>query len=409
MIQEKDMHATRPMGDNFFHILSILIIFRCNFSLATYVPQYSSIIQLGLFGIWYAIAVFRHKDMFQYTLKICWPLIVFLCINMTIDDVFMGGWTTITKNYILILMIFLIYLSYSFENDSKYKKIMIAMIILEFVYIGFNTMKELASNPLYSRMLASSTDDLEFRGVAGYGHIYAYMISICAFISLMFCKQTKKTHKTGLILLVTFGVVLLFDAKYMIAITIVFGQIFYCLLFKNSYKSPVKAIITIAVITLLAILSANIFDLIYHSLDSEIFKEKLDDLSAFFSGRDANQTDGRIKLMKLSLETFFDNFFWGIYGTKEGGRIGHHSGAFDLLAQFGAFRGGLFITFMCFAYRYILNRFNDAEYKSTIKNIFIIMVIFTIIDPFVFQQFFVSLFITVPFMAELMLVRDNNH
>ena len=88
----------------------------------------------------------------------------------------------------------------------------------------------------------------------------------------------------------------------------------------------------------------------------------------------------------------------GVQGMNRGASIGGHSGWLDGLAQFGFLRYPLFIVFLCKAFSYLIR----VSHQQKILYITIIALVFLgMINPVIFPQLWVVVYIFVPFLDSI--------
>lgn len=392
-------------ADFIMQCIALIIILRATFGIVMYIPGYTASVYFFLFIIWFILACFTNETYLGKVLKESYFLLVFLCINIVFDLFFSGYVTTIIKNYIIIFILYSLFLYYQKGYDS-FKRITLFLLFADGMIIMINTLKEMLINPYISRQLATADGVANFDGnsnmLVSFQFIYA---GICLIVYMITStNQHDKTTRRFLYGFIIVFVYVLFKASYFFSILITIICLITYWLPKKKY---LKYYFIISVFLLLPFfrvgLSAVLNNIASLNIINEVLYGKIRDLSNLLSGgiEGASQSQLRLELYLKSLQTFSQNLFFGVHSTWENSySLGKHSGWIDGFAEFGIIRFVPFILFLRSSYKYLSQNL-EATFKKSISISYTAFTIIGIINPHIFPQMWLVLYIVIPFLYTL--------
>ena len=364
--------------------------------------MYSALLNVALFAVTLFLSFILYPD-FITKMK-GYGLIsgIIFVISVTLGYLLFSKVTTRFQHWELIyaLMILIIFVYYS-HRPSLIRKICLVCLLIDMIVMNFYTCYLLQFNSNISRIYAMGSEYVLKEGVttyllAGFFHVYA-TIPILLYLCLRW-KDVFKLSKRYRILIITYFISALFlviKANYATAILFL---IFFCVgaLFVNS-KSGFINILTIffvviliffSLTTLLEYLSDNLYT-------GTIVEHRFNDVLKFINGQGDNKNDinRRMEFMRVS----FDNFLeFPLFGTVEKNiEIGGHTEWIDGLAYYGLLRYPFFIAFIIVSIRKVHEFINCS---SQIVILYLCILILGFFNPFINQNFFLALYIIIPFI-----------
>lgn len=357
------------------------------------------IIKLMVVVLWFALACFK-KNFLKNVLLTGIPLgcMIFFMILGNNNELINAYFT----NFLYMFIIFSIFLYYRDDENKKDRKIILYFLLIDILYIGINTFIQLLTNPLLSRILAMSTETKEmllegeiYNNIGTYGFFYALGIIVLIYIYKSFFENTNT--KIKYIIISILSLVLLIQGSFAISILLTFICTSFILIFcnKNISKKILKISVTILLIIMIYINSNNILSNIamIEWLPLQV-KEKITEINiSLNNSENMNGTDmeARATVYKKSIDTFKENFLIGSFGNNE--NIGGHSTFFDFFALYGVF--AIFLYYYFFICYKQINKFVNIKYIVGI--IFIYYLLLSILNPSIYSNIFVALYIIVPF------------
>ncbi|KKB40906.1 hypothetical protein [Bacillus thermotolerans] len=289
----------------------------------------------------------------------------------------------------------------------------IALFSLVFFTVGSTqTYLGLLEYPLASRELAAgSTVSLENSsvysqlGIGGFGHIYSASFLLIAILYLIFKKNPGFTMKYRILVFISITSIflMLIQASYAISLIIVILGLLLVLFAKN--KITFISLLIVGVCLLLLIPQSLIGEWLLVIADifsaNEILNQKFTDLAfGFLNNAASGQTAGRLSLYLISLQTFLDNPFFGIYGpfgNPFSGAVGGHSGWLDLLGFYGLFTVIPLLFIFYFNFKKHAGFYRKCNFHGTIITVYFLVLIFGTLNPilYVYEIGFV-LFCVIP-------------
>lgn len=112
--------------------------------------------------------------------------------------------------------------------------------------------------------------------------------------------------------------------------------------------------------------------------------------------------EDRMQLYKLSISTFFHNFFIGVGGKYYGanGLVGGHSQILDNFAYYGILFGGQFVWYLVCSFKNG-EVFLKDDFKHTYKMIFIVYMIQCLLNTSYNEEILFTIFFIVPSLIYL--------
>lgn len=385
--------------------MALLIILRGTFGIVMYIPGYSANIYFFIYFIWFIIAILKKATFIGMVLKRGYWILIFLFINIVFDLLFNGTVTTIIKNYIILFILYSIYLYY--KNGYKtFKMVVLFALFCDVMIVMVNTLKEMVINPYISRQLATANGVANFEGnsnmLVSFQFIYA---GVCLVVYLIpsVREYSKKIQLFQIFFIILFITVLL-KASYFFSILITLMCFSIYFLPENKLKKYYFLFSLILGMPLLkGELSTMLNNISTLNFINDVLYGKIRDLSNLLGSGEggASQSELRFELYLKSLKTFSENIFLGVHSTwKNNYIIGGHSGWFDGFAQFGILRFTPFLLFIRNTYKYLLNDINK-NLRRSVSTSFIAFIIIGIINPHIFSQMWLVLYIVIPFLATI--------
>lgn len=397
--------------DSILKLLAFFIILRSTFGLVLLLPGYGAQVYFAIYIIWFLLAVTRRqKFLFAIIKRSAW-LLIFLFVNIAFDMFFANTLTTIVKNYINLFILYSIYLYYQSDN-ILFKRVTLFALFCDSLAIMINTIVEMEINPMVSRQLATATGVDDFAGnanlVASFQFIYAGVCLLPYLIVTL--KEYTKPIKFSVFLFLIVFITVLAKASFFISLIVPIICLVFSLLPKNIFVKLNILFIGTLVLFLFKDLIVDLLNII-SSLNfvNDILAEKIVDLASFLdigtSG--AKQSAGRIELYLQSFEIFTNNIFLGVHSTGEINYfIGRHSGWLDALAEFGIFRLFPLLCFLFLSYKQISVSVSK-QFNKAVSLSFIAFALIGFINPNVFTQMWLVLYIVIPFLSTINIIKDE--
>lgn len=292
-----------------------------------------------------------------------------------------------------------------------YKKDFIAVGRMAFVCLimygigSIQTIMGLKQFPVAARLLATSYSErslFESIGIGGFGFVYsAVFISISLLYFVIKKSDLNRLYRlfTGFILVLL--IMMIIKASYAIALILTITGFVLVNILKDKRIFFFFMIICVVLILLTPrVFVGNMILQVANLFKENVIAEKLTDFASVFLQQEmGGQTKYRIHLYLTSLKTFLKNPYFGICGPfgNPKGKIGWHSGWFDMMALYGLFTTipmfiGIIVNFKknyCFYLKHSYSRF--------ILSCQIMFVIFGFINPIIYvYQIGFALFFIIP-------------
>lgn len=396
------------------NFLSFLMI--CIWMILPYFRVRAGVSMLLVFFVIWLVTTDLRWLVSKWSLDMCFLLIFFITFipYFLTGNLKYGSFGTnaILVNFPLFFMGIIINNYYMYYKKDYFLLGKIAKIVIVlFIISSIQTYIGLTINPMASRILATGNGYYEAEkimfnriGVGGFGHIYASCFMFLAIFYLLI----RNNHRlqisqkifsliVSLLLLIT-----IFKASYAIAFMIIIIGTTLVLIVKNKKM----LIVAMIVASLLLLLTPTTFigDIFINAADlfnnDSIMYEKLTDVGmSFLMDSQSSQSGTRIKLYTTSLNTFFRQPLFGIYGPMGNplDPIGGHSGWLDLLGFYGLFSGIPLLLMFYYNFKKHLRFYKKDKYYGYLVVIYFIFLVFGTINPvlYIFEVGFI-LFMIVP-------------
>jgi len=321
-----------------------------------------------------------------------------------------------------VLISIFLFFSGMFMNHyyMYYKKDISALGKIAFFAIFFYLFASIQSSiglkqyPLAARALATGIDPLQgvysSLGIGGFGFVYSAVFVNIVLLYFILKKQPNTHNFYRYLCLIAFCVIftMLLASSYATSLLfIIMGTIF--VIFIKGKKSLLFSIILsffFFVIFPKELIGYFLIDVALLFENNTVISTKFMDLAqGFVSDSVGSQTAARSQLYLVSLKTFLQNPFFGIYGPFGGSfnaKVGGHSGWLDLLAYYGLFGAIPLFGAIILNFRKHLRYYTGHPYYKFLVTAQILIVIFGFINPiiYVYQIGFVY-FVIVPVLPFL--------
>lgn len=351
----------------------LLCILACNI-----VPglRYAYLLYSVFCLVWVIFAIFANTKLFYS---------VFIAPNSVQYSIYL--WILINLCFLftshLALKPFLYYLLISFTlsifwyyfklGDRRLYKLFVIFSFLCFIIISINTIYELYSNQMLSRILASGDRSYtaQYAGFFIGGYTSVYSISILTICLVGLIKNRIMREKTFFIALILLFCFLIYKSSYVMAIifTIIFS--FLTLIKSDNTKKNlfIISILIIGIFSLYPLVIQQLYTLSY-IVDSIIISSRLKEIADFLSSFAFTYgTDlyARIDLYTTSWKSFCSSPIIGVgYSVyREHGMLGGHSDILDYFGHLGII-GGVSLLIVLFTISIRITRFIDNKRKEYI-------------------------------------------
>ena len=325
---------------------------------------------------------------------------VFIVFMKTVLD--MGNlFNTEAFNAYVLLFLFFIYM-YIKRISIKNKKRIFAVAIVGFAFTYLYSIKWLSVDPNLSRKAAANikagqgVDTLN--AIGGFDTVYG---SVLVVIILLFLYKllSNKWKKVVCCFLIISSIVFIIMASYGTAIVLLVIALSLWMMQTNRVLGGVMLGLFILVAVNHVDMGAMIRQWSQKIDYSDMLAQKMNEIGYILQTGEAAGTlagdEGRLARMGWSVETFLKYPIFGAYG-KSNALIGYHSELFDSLAKFGVV--GFIPLFMFFVYFFkdIYSGLKTVEGKRCCILVGIIYVVIAILNPSLYTQQVLPLFILLP-------------
>lgn len=340
------MVISRKKMQSIYLVFSIILLLWANNGVFSYVNLYiPAVFKYGLFGICIVLATILDKKYLDKLFKNIFPLLIFLFIMYLSHFLFKTHNLFIYyKPIIYLIIIYSQYLYYQ-DADSTTQKYIIYILLIDYLFLSLNTIKQLNDNPYLSRILA--TADAEYvSNVGGYSFIYSTITFILYFLNNL----TKKRRIILSSILILLFLYTLYKGSFTISYIILILSIVLFVVLKLYNKKKILTIFLLisVIIFSFSYVTPNILKYVanHNGANYEI-RMRANEMLNFYSGKNIDGTDinSRFIRYKMSLESFNENILYGNFGSKP---VGGHSSWLDLLGLFGL----LSLSFFVFQFKF---------------------------------------------------------
>ena len=284
----------------------------------------------------------------------------------------------------------------------------IAFFSLTMYTIGsIQTYRGLQMFPMASRALAQGRDPMGVYtslGIGGFGYVYAAVFISITILFLVIKKTLGMNKYYRLLATISFVSILLMiiEASYVIAIMLSFIGIILAIVFKKERSLIIASFFALVFILIFPkdIIGNIILNIAHLFKGSYVVREKLTDLASGFIGEGMGmQIYGRLQRYLTSLNTFFKNPVFGIYGPfgNPHDRIGGHSGWFDLMGFYGIFVSLPMFSAIILNFKKHLSFYSNYPYYTFLLIAQLMFILFGFINPIIYvYQIGFALFVIIP-------------
>lgn len=391
---------------NFHFILALVLILWINSGIFSYVSIYiPDSLKMLVFFIWFIIACLKNeKFLVNYLWNSKLLLVFFLLLliaNNYISTIYITYYIKTTMFLFVIYSILIFYYKPKYINEMK---TMVYILVLDYVYVGINTVIKLLQFPNLARILSKDEGSIgeilgdgvnNFLAIGNYTFAYSMI-----FVGLFFGYKVYFEKKIRFIFGYIAVLILLIFMEFTMSILlmVLFTVIIIFMIFS---RNRIRMIInTMFLLPIFILLLMNLPELLVYisSYLPVAFESKIISIAEFLQG---GNIDGvvlsiRINLYMQSINSFMDNIFIGALGGS--GEIGQHASWLDFLGQFGLLSFPIFL-FLLRGYKYITKSL-PRELKTYVKISFLYFIVLGFVNTAYTPRLLLTLFVFVPFVTK---------
>lgn len=363
----------------------------------------------GLWIGWIIIAfmtdptAFRYMAFSKYTwVALSWPCSIFL---LSLVD-----WADFSPYQFTIVLVVSAFVYYAKGNHVKALRFLIAVYVAYAIMISAFSIQQLQINPEISRLLANSDKNITSAFAGPFMANFSFVNGL-TLVSLFWVFNLKTTHNKRIrlfsLLMVVIGIYLLVCAQYSIALFlfVIFAFIVWMFNSKRQRSSSTKVFFLVFGLLILLPFAGNILLSLSDMIPPGYVARRLKSLGMMlnFDGiQQGSDLEDRMQLYKLSISTFFHNFFIGVGGKYYGanGLVGGHSQILDNFAYYGILFGGQFVWYLVCSFKNG-EVFLKNDFKHTYKVIFIVYMIQCLLNTSYNEEMLFTIFFIVPSLIYL--------
>ncbi len=312
--------------------------------------------------------------------------------------------------YIMVALFFM----YLWLKDSadKTKKRIITISLTGYSFTYIYSVIKLAQDPMLSRKAAASivtensVDTLN--AIGGFDTTYGSLLIVCVLL-FMFASIPKGKSGLACWTALSIGTIFIVMATYTIAL----GLLAIIWIWWIARRNKGLAFIVLLVLIVALIRHEELGQLLMDYSDSITYSktmaEKIHEVGYMIKTGEAAGTlagdEGRMARIEWSWDAFQKYPIFGAYGQYDV-KIGGHSEVFDTLARFGLIG---FLSLFCFwvsLYKDTRRRIHSRAGIICLNTVYGIYFLTSVLDPSLYTQMILPLFLIVPFFEESM--QPNN-
>lgn len=387
-----------------FKVLELLIILLYMNPVGNLVPSY---MQILVFFLWLLFALIDREITVKIVNFSSLNLLIFLIIffrscfsgKLDLNDYFSPIGASIGRYQLLIYSIIFLYIR---RLNRKEKDTLFFLSIFSMaVTASFSIYYVAFIDPLAVRY--SMID--QYWGTGDFQAIYAMAVLIGPLSSLVLDK--KRTCRYRLFMLISLFIMAICLVLSNLVTSVIIAALSIIVSFYLENRNGVKPLF-LGMISIVGIALKNVWaDLIFVIADSGMFfwstADKMRTVADLLKGNadNLNTLGLRMRLAKISLDTFKKNPIWGLdfkdYGQNT---IGSHNQWTDDLARFGIL-GNLLIWWNYIRLFNMSVHYMDSEHiKNALKTVWFIFFVFGFLNPCLIGQVLAVIFIVVPTMND---------
>ncbi len=341
---------------------------------------------------------FRYMALSKYTwAALSWPCSVFI---LSLAD-----WADFSPYQFTIVLVVSAFVYYAKGNHVKSLRFLIVVYTAYAIMISAFSLQQLRINSEISRILANSDKKITSAYASAFMANFSF-VNGTTLVSLFWLFNFRTAHDRRIRLfslaMVVMGVFLLIRAQYSIALFLFVIFAFIMLIFssKKQRGNSIKAVFLVLGLLILLPFAGSILQSLSDMIPSGYVARRLKSLGTMLSLdgiQQGSDLDARLRLYKLSVSTFFDNFFFGVGGKYYGanGLAGGHSQILDNFAYYGVLFGSQFIWYLICIFKNGAAFFTD-DFRHTYRMIFIVYMIQCLLNTSYNTEMLFTIFFILP-------------
>ncbi len=341
---------------------------------------------------------FRYMALSKYTwAALSWPCSIFI---LSLAD-----WADFSPYQFTIVLVVSAFVYYAKGNHVKSLRFLIVVYTAYAIMISVFSLQQLRINSEISRILANSDKKITSAYASAFMANFSF-VNGTTLVSLFWLFNFRTAHDRRIRLfslaMVVMGVFLLIRAQYSIALFLFVIFAFIMLIFssKKQRGNSIKAVFLVLGLLILLPFAGSILQSLSDMIPSGYVARRLKSLGKMLSLdgiQQGSDLDARLRLYKLSVSTFFDNFFFGVGGKYYGanGLAGGHSQILDNFAYYGVLFGSQFIWYLICIFKNGAAFFTD-DFRHTYRMIFIVYMIQCLLNTSYNTEMLFTIFFILP-------------
>ncbi len=356
-----------------------------------------------LYGIMFLGVFFLENNRISKREFICFCLLLIYVFVVFMKTAFNTGNLFNTEAFNAYVLLFLFYIYMYIKRISIENKMRIFTVaIIGFTFTYLYSIKWLSVDPNLSRKAAANIKSEQgvdtLNAIGGFDTVYG---SVLVVIILLFLYKllSRKWKKLVCCFLIISSIVFIIMASYGTAIVL----LVIALSLWTMQTNRVLGGIMLGIFILVAVNHVEMGAMISHwsqKIDySDMLSQKMNEIGFILQTGEAAGTlagdEGRFARMGWSVETFLKYPIFGAYG-KNDALIGYHSELVDSLAKFGVFGFIPLIMFFIYFFKDIYSGLETVEGKRCCILVGIMYIVIAILNPALYTQQVLPLFILLP-------------
>ena len=362
-----------------------------------------------IYLIWFGFSVLRRPAFLRHVVNnsiflIVWHANVFVRTVVGVGDGFPAELIYAST----MLMIYFVFLYYK-DANQRTKKIIFLTVLAGYTVSAFTTLYYLSLDPNLIRRSAAGLLESQFylelygKGVlniGGWDYVYSLIgVVLCC----LYVYRSNKGEKWAIIFLalsLLFGYVIVNSSLATAVILLVIALVLF--LTPQSAELKNAYIFTITVIIIFALPSLRFLaTLLSTVVTNENYLYKINQFIYEFDG--TLNFWSRTRLMKYSLNTFWDRFFIGVFGflRYDYSVVSGHVQWIDDLARYGIIFS---VAFYLGAFRVVRNLLDcaiDKLHAKVTRIVLFVVLIMGFTNPVLLIHIYLMIFIFVPFVGSI--------
>lgn len=305
------------------------------------------------------------------------------------------------NSYILVILYF-VYL-YIKRLDGKKQRNFSILLLCGFSFTFIYSIIKLAQDPMLSRIAATgrfNEDTVDVLGAIG-GFDTAYG-GLLVFIVLIYLLPVVKGDFIKIFLAITLisCVAFIIMATYATAIVLLIIALGIMIFKRNKLSATLLFLTVLICFALREVIGEEIMNWSKTIEYSDVMKDKMYQIGYMIRYGESVGTlageEGRWARMGWSFETFLQYPLFGGF-TVSDAKIGSHSEIFDILGRFGLLGFISMLLFFIYLLRDIARGMSSERGRKMLTTVFIIYFITSVLDPALYTQQVLPIFLLIPF------------